>query len=283
MKVNSLLTGKRAVALPFTDYCPPLFSDKVSFKDVFNEVLKFGQKHRLKHIELRGGNKFFSKSDVSTFDYNHTLDLTIGEEKLIKKFSSNTRRNIKKADREGVTVEITNSLSAAEIFYNMNCVTRKKHGLPPQPKKFFMNLHKYVLSQNKGFIAIGKYNGTDIAGAVYLLFGDKAIYKFGASYIKYQNLRANNIVMWEAIKHITRTGYSSFCFGRTEPDNEGLRKFKLGWGTQEQILNIYRYNFMERSFLPVKTKTTGIHNRIFSNSPTLFLKIFSSLLYKHFG
>lgn len=283
MQVNSILTGKRSVALPFSDYCPPLFPDDVSFGNVFSEALEFGHRRKWKYVEIRGGNKFFSKPDISTFDYNHTLDLTIGEERLFKNFSSNTKRNIKKADREGVTVEITNSLSAAEIFYNMNCVTRKKHGLPPQPKKFFMNLHKYVLSQNKGFVAIGKHKGKNIAGAVYLQFGDKALYKFGASYMQYQNLRANNSVMWEAIKHYANEGYSSFCFGRTEPENEGLRKFKLGWGTQELILNIYRYYFTERSFLPVKSKTTGLHNKFFSKSPTLFLKIFGSLLYKHFG
>lgn len=283
MQVNSFLTGKKAVALPFSDYSPPLFSDEVSFKNVFSEVLELGKRNKWKYVEIRGGNKFFTESDISTFDYNHTLDLTAGEEQQFKNFSSNTKRNIKKAEREGVIVEISNSLPATEIFYKMNCATRKKHGLPPQPKKFFLNLHKYVLSKNRGFIAIGKHEGKNIAGAVYLQFGDKALYKFGASYMQYQNLRANNIVMWEAIKHFVKEGYSSFCFGRTEPENEGLRKFKLGWGTSEHILNIYRYNFTKRSFLPVKTKTSGVHNRIFSKSPTFFLKIFGSLLYKHFG
>jgi hypothetical protein len=283
MIVNSIITGKRAVALPFSDYCEPLFSNNAYFKDVFNNVLEFGLKKGWKYLELRGGNRFFTDSDVSTFDYNHTLDLTIGEEQLQKNLSSNTKRNINKAFREGVTVNISTSLSALEVFYKMNCATRKKHGLPPQPKEFFLNLYKYILSPDKGFIAIGNYNGRSIASAVYLHIGSKALYKFGASYMQYQNLRANNVVMWEAIKHYVSKGYKSFCFGRTEPDNEGLRKFKLGWGTNEQILNIFRYNFTSRSFLPVKTKTTGIHNKIFSKSPTPFLKIFSSLFYKHFG
>jgi len=281
--VNSYLTGKRAVSLPFSDYCQPLISDEINFNELFNEVLKLGKSKKLKYLELRGGNKYFPDVEASTFDYIHNLDITLGEEKLFKNFSSNTKRNIKKAMRERVTVEISSSKSALEDFYMMNCITRKKHGLPPQPKKFFDNLLKHVLSQNNGFIAIGKHNNMIIAGAVYLHIGNKALYKFGASIVGYQNLRANNLVMWEAIKYYSTKGFESFCFGRTEPDNEGLRKFKHGWGATEEVLNTYRYNFTTNNFVSVKTKTAGLHNKLFNKAPLPALKIFGSILYKHFG
>jgi len=283
MNVNSRITGRRAIALPFSDYCIPLVSSTECFENMFNKILEFGEKKKLKYLEIRGGNKFFSDSDISTYDYNHTLDLTIGEEELHKNFSNTTKRNIKKAYREGVTVDISTSLSATEVFYEMNCATRKKHGLPPQPKKFFLKLHKYILAQEMGFIVIASHNGKNIASAVYLHSGDKALYKFGASFMEYQNLRANNVVMWEAIKHYANNNFKSFCFGRTEPDNEGLRKFKLGWGTHEDILNIYRYYFSTNSFLPIQTKTTGLHNIIFNKTPITILKIFSTIFYKHFA
>ncbi|MGB5847992.1 MAG: peptidoglycan bridge formation glycyltransferase FemA/FemB family protein, partial [Ignavibacteriaceae bacterium] len=237
MFVESFITGKRAVSLPFSDYCQPLISKGINFIELFNEVLKLGKSKGLKYLELRGGNIYFPDVDGSTFDYNHNLDITLDEERLFENLSSNTKRNIKKAIREEVSVEISSSNSALEDFYLMNCITRKKHGLPPQPKKFFDNLFKHVLSQNNGFIATGKHNNVSIAGAVYLHIGNKALYKFGASFMEYQNLRANNLVMWEAIKYYSAKGFKSFSFGRTEPDNEGLRKFKLGWGTTEEVLN----------------------------------------------
>jgi lipid II:glycine glycyltransferase (peptidoglycan interpeptide bridge formation enzyme) len=283
MLVESFITGKRAVCLPFSDYCQPLISDEISFNELFNEILKLGKSKKLKYLELRGGNKYFPDVEASTFDYIHNLDITLGEEKLFKNFSSNTKRNIRKAINEGVTVEISNSKSAMEDYYVMNCITRKKHGLPPQPKKFFDNLLKLVLSQNKGFIAIGKHNNMIIAGAVYLHIGNKALYKFGASIVEYQNLRANNLVMWEAIKYYSTKGFESFCFGRTEPDNEGLRKFKLGWGTTEEIFNTYRYNYTTNNFEYIKTKTFGAHNKFFNKMPLPALKIFGSIFYKHYG
>jgi CelD/BcsL family acetyltransferase involved in cellulose biosynthesis len=283
MVVKSRLTGKRAVSLPFTDYCEPLISENNLFDDLYKEIIDFSKERGLKFIELRGGQTFFNGVGASAFDYNHTLDLTFDEEGLFKNFSSNTKRNIKKAMREGVRVEISNSRSALEEFYQMNCVTRKKHGLPPQPKKFFDNLFTYIISEGKGFVAIGEWNNLTVAGAIYLLIGKKVIYKFGASYMKYQNLRANNLVMWDAIKYCKNMEYDSFCFGRTEPDNEGLRKFKLGWGTKEEVMNIYKYDLTKNNFISIDTKTSGFHNKIFSNTPLPLLKIFGSVSYRHFG
>jgi len=283
MFVESFITGKRAVSLPFSDYCQPLISNGINFIELFNEVLKLGKSKGLKYFELRGGNKYFPEVDGSTFDYDHNLDITLDEKKLFENLSSNTKRNIKKAIREEVSVEISSSNSALEDFYLMNCITRKKHGLPPQPKKFFDNLFKHILSQDNGFIAIGKHNNVSIAGAVFLHIGNKALYKFGASFMEYQNLRANNLVMWEAIKYYSAKGFNSFSFGRTEPDNEGLRKFKLGWGTTEEVLNTYRYNFTTNNFVSMKTKTSGLHNKFFNKAPLPALKIFGSIFYKHFG
>ena len=283
MVVNSWLTGNRAVSLPYTDYCPPLISNDTNFSDLKSEIVKFCKGRKFKYVEIRGGNKFFNGIQPSSFDYNHSLNLSIGEDELHKNLSSNTKRNIKKSVREGTKVEVSNSRSALEDFYQMNCITRKKHGLPPQPKTFFENLFKYIISTKNGFITIGKFKDVSIAGAVYLLFGKKVIYKFGASNMEYQNLRANNLVMWEAIKYSKNNGFEEFCFGRTEPDNKGLRKFKLGWGTEEEVLNTYRYDLRKNEFIDLQTKTTGIHNKIFNSLPLPLLKLFGSLSYRHFG
>ncbi len=283
MLVQSIFTGKRAVALPFSDYCQPLTKDKNSFTELWNEVLRFSSERKMKYVEIRGGEPLFDNIKPSTFDYNHTLNLSVDEEDLFKGFSVNTKRNIKKAIKENVEVEITGSERATEEFYEMNCVTRKKHGLPPQPRKFFLNLYELILKQNLGFISLARLNGRVIAGALYLLIGDKAIYKYGASHPEYLNKRANNLVMWEAIKHCSEKGFKSFCFGRTEPDNEGLRRFKLGWGTEESELKIYRYDIGEKQFVTVKTKTSGFHNKVFEKTPLPLLKLFGSITYKHFG
>ena len=63
-----------------------------------------------------------------------------------------------------------------------------------------------------GFIVLGSYRGAAIAANVYFHFGDQVIYKYGASDKTYQHLRANNLVMWEAIKWACDKGYKAFSF-----------------------------------------------------------------------
>ena len=60
MDVNSILTGKRGVSLPFTDYCEPIIDKDKDFADLFNSLIEYGKSRGWKYIELRGGDKYFS-------------------------------------------------------------------------------------------------------------------------------------------------------------------------------------------------------------------------------
>jgi lipid II:glycine glycyltransferase (peptidoglycan interpeptide bridge formation enzyme) len=162
-------------------------------------------------------------------------------------------------------------------------MTRKQHGLPPQPFNFFKKIHEHVISKDLGFVILASINQEIISGAVYFHFGEKAVYKYGASDKNYQHLRANNLIMSEAIKWYSQNGFKHFCFGRTEPENSGLIQFKSGWGTTEQRINYYYYNFKEEAFIPGRSKTTGFHNRVFKNMPVPILNKVGALLYRHFG
>ncbi len=233
MEVKSIYTGTRGVSLPFSDYCDPIVSEDVSFGDVFNQIIDYGKLLGWKYIEIRGEHDFFKGLPHSSYYYGHTLDLSQGEQQLFSKIRNSTKRNIKKAAKEGVQVKICDSLKSISEFYRLNCITRKGHGLPPQPYCFFERIYENIIKKNLGFTVLSSYKEETIAGAMYFHFGDKAIYKYGASDIKYQHLRPNNLVMWEAIKWYSMNGFTSFSFGRTDPDAEGLKQFKSGWGTSE--------------------------------------------------
>jgi lipid II:glycine glycyltransferase (peptidoglycan interpeptide bridge formation enzyme) len=209
------------------------------------------------------------------------LDLGEGEERLFSRFRDSTKRNIRKAGKEGVSVKISASSDSLEEFYRLNCMTRKDHGLPPQPFHFFRHIQEHLLAQGMGIMALGSYQGHTIAGCLYLHVGNKAYYKYGASNKKFQHLRANNLVMWEAIRWYSRNGYRTFCFGRTEPENEGLRQFKMGWGTKENPLYYYRYDLAKNQFVKDRLFIFGIHNKVFLHLPVSISKTIGTLLYKH--
>lgn len=283
MEIKSFLSGYRGVSLPFSDYCDPILPNHVDFQDAFEFLVEYGKQIGWRYIEIRGGREIANDLSPSSHCYGHRLDLSHGEEQLFSGFKSSTKRNIKKAIREGVKVEVNNSLESIIEFYRLNCITRKNHGLPPQPLSFFKKIFKHVISNDQGFVVLGSYKGKVISSAIIFHFGNKAIYKYGASDKSYQHLRSNNLVMWEALKHCSREGNISFCFGRTESENKGLRRFKSSWGADERIINYYRYDVKKKRFITKNQNITGFHNMIFRVMPIQLSRLVGKVLYRHVG
>lgn len=288
IEINSYLTGKRGISLPFSDYCEPLFIKENHYNKIMSCLVNYGRKAKWRFIEIRGGINSCKKEDI-TQSYNvynyylHNLDLTQGEEKIYSAIRSSTKRNIKKAIQERVYVNSNSTLTSIIEFYRLNCLTRKMHGLPPQPYKFFKNLYDYVISPGKGLILIAEYKEKVIAGALFLYFGKKIIYKFGASDRIYQSVRANNLIMWEAIKWSLQNGFDLFSFGRTDPDNKGLLQFKNGWGAEMKTVGYYRFNIKHNNKLKKQFKYRNNINLSLKKLPIPLLKIIGKHFYRHIG
>lgn len=282
MEVKSPLTGKRGVSLPFTDQCPVIASSDAHFKRFLKKIIEYGKNNDWRTIELRDGEKYLQDKVSSKTYLTHSLNLENPEQKIFFKFRSSTKRNIKKANKEDIQIKLLNSLESVKEFYRLNCLTRKDHGLPPQPWHFFKKIYDHIITNRKGFIALAIFKDRPIAGGVYFHFGGKAIFKYGASLKVYQQHRPNNLVMWEAIKRCKELGCKRFSFGRTDLTHEGLLQFKRGWGTQEETIHYYKYDLTRDEFVKnsLNTKSFSI---IFQNLPLPLLKMTGRLLYRHVG
>lgn len=283
MEVASPLTGKRGACLPFTDFCEPLASNSNQFRELIRRAMELGRKHKWKYLEIRGGEKYLAEEKPSQVFWGHELDLSSGHRILFAGLRDSTRRNIKKAQKEKVKVHISSTLNAMKEFCRLNIMTRKEHGLPPQPYKFFHNLYDLVIARNMGFIVLASFDKRIIAANVYFHFADKVIYKYGASDKYYQRLRANNLLMWESIKWSCDNGFKSLCFGRTEPENEGLRQFKNGWSTREYIINYYKYDLQKDAFVEETDSIRPFLKKILGKLPLPVLKTMGKVLYRHMG
>jgi Uncharacterized protein involved in methicillin resistance len=281
MEIRNVPIKKKAVSLPFSDYCDPIITGEISFHEVFRHITEYGKRAGWQSIEIRGCTHFGAKVQPSCFNYGHTLRLLSDDQKIFAGFKDSTKRNIRKAIKEGVEVSIHCSYESVKEFCKLNSLTRKRHGLPPQPFLFFKNIFRHILSRNQGFIVLATYEEKTIAGAVYFYFNKRALYKYGASDLSYQNLRANNLVMWEAIRWFCNNGFATLCFGRTEPENDGLRQFKQGWNTEERIMHDYLFDLKKEQFIKRKQMVSGLHNHVFRSLPVWMLKIIGSAIYKY--
>jgi hypothetical protein len=283
MNIKSVITGRRGVSLPFTDYCDPLVSDQVKFQEVFDSVIQYGRQQQWNYFEIRGGETHLPAVTPYTKFLGHTLALSPDEGRLSSKLRDSTRRNIRKAILEGVNVGIHHSWEAVLQFYRLNCMTRREHGLPPQPINFFKNVYKHIIAEKAGLVVLASYQGINIAGGVFFHAGKEVIYKYGASDRRFQNLRANNLVMWEAIKWYGCNCYNNFSFGRTETDHHGLRQFKMGWGAKEYAINYYRYQLKTGAFIKYEGQTNSFSNKVMQKMPIPLLRLVGLILYKHMG
>lgn len=235
--------GSRLVGVPFSDYCPPLLPDSEDSKALVAE-LKRTTNNGTSALELRGSSALdleaqgFTRADAFL---QHVIALDANVEELEARFRANVRRTIRKAQRSGLTVRAGDKLSDMERFYELNMLTRRKHGLIPQPWRFFENIHRHVISCGGGVLLLCEYEGLAIAADLVLGYGTKLVGKFNASDSRYQKMGPNNLLLMKTIELGLADGYTELNLGRTEPEHEGLRRFKLGWGSREEPLPYYYY------------------------------------------
>jgi hypothetical protein len=283
MEIDSWLTGKRGVSLPFTDECGPLgvYDDQNSFSQLFQSAKIHGKKRQWKYLECRGGRELLGKTPASTSYFAHRLSLQKDEKALFSGVDSSVRRAVRKAEQNKLVIEFSRSLDSMRTFYGLFCKTRQRHGVPPQPFSFFANIQRHVLEKNLGWVVLARHEGNPVAGAVFFHFGKSVLYKFGASDEKHQNLRANNLVMWEAIRRYAQEGFTSLDFGRTSKSNEGLRRFKLSWGAEERVIEYFRHDLRKNRFVQNPDNNGGGLHSAYKFMPILFSRVIGFLLYKH--
>ncbi|MCI0838155.1 MAG: GNAT family N-acetyltransferase [Chloroflexi bacterium] len=244
MQVDGRLTTRRLVGLPFSDVCPPLLEASNESAELISVVSSAAAKAGASHVELRGPGAV--PLDSAGFSggqafYQHIIPIAASAEETAKGFHSSARRAIRKAEKEGLSVREAGSLDDMREFYRLTVLTRKKHGLLPQPWRFFANIHKQMIEAGAGHLLLADFEGRPIAGDLLLQFRDQMVYKFNASDPRFLNLRPNNILLWQAIRLSASLGCRSLDLGRCDTDNEGLRRFKLLWGSDEKTLRYYTH------------------------------------------
>jgi Acetyltransferase (GNAT) domain len=281
MDVRSPLTGRRGVCLPFTDFCGPLTFDGGDSVLVMDKLSELARDRKWKHFEIRQGKPLQPSATPVVAFYGHMLDLRGSTEDLFARLKSSVRRALRKADRSDLSVQVTGTREAILEYYQLHIQTRRRHGLPPQPVSFFLNIYDEVIKPGLGFVAMARLGSRPIAGAVFFQFGSKAVYKFGASDERLQDLRGNNLIMWEGTRFLAQNGAESLHFGRTSLDNDGLRRFKLTWGTQEETIAYFKFDVAAQAWITGRDKVSGFHNAVFGRLPLAVNCLAGAMIYPH--
>jgi CelD/BcsL family acetyltransferase involved in cellulose biosynthesis len=279
MQMTDPWRGRRWIALPFTDRCPPLVATDDALPPLLRALASVAAAHGVGRLEIRAGAPGFQNVEVAK---THLLDLTRGGEAVERAFRSAHRRNASKALRAGVTLRRAKSEEdVAGAYYALHLLTRRRLGVPVQPRRFFRLLWRRVLAPGLGHVLLASADGSPIAGAVFLHAGATVIYKYGASDARAWSLRANNLLFAEAIRWSAEAGYSRFDFGRSDHEDTGLRSFKSGWGAVEEPL-VYAFAGSAPGRPTRSGRTAGrLLAAVVRRSPVLLCRAAGETLYRY--
>ena len=240
-RVESRLTGRRLVSLPFSDYCPPVRAVDAGPDADFRLADALADLRRSSGLKVEIHDAFpqIEGAHVVSRFFLHRLELENDADAVLRRASKSQKSSRTKARREGVTTRVGTDRAALDTFYGLHLRTRRRLGVPTQPRRF-IRAFEQLFARGLGYVLIADYQGQPIAAAVFLTFADTTVYKYGASDERHLGLRPNNLVLAEAIRTACESGHTTFDFGRTDATNDGLAAFKRSFGAAERELS-YTY------------------------------------------
>ncbi len=187
-------------------------------------------------------------SDSAFGDYQprfvFQIDLTNkSEEDLFIQFNQLWRRNIRKAEKEGVTVRV-GTRDDLELFHTCYVETAVRDKFSPRPANYFTKMWDVLRKESDErmsvYIAEHPAHEGAIAATTMTRVGKHAWYSYGSSTTAARDLRPSNAIQWAMIRDAQTAGctvYDMRGISETlDPENHlfGLIQFKLGTGGYAQ-------------------------------------------------
>ena len=288
-KVDSWLTGKRLVSLPFSDHCNPLAAPDTA--DAIGETIigQLADKNSFRYIEIRPLHPIQNIGRIPHTKVSyafHELDLRPEIDQLFAGFHhASIQRKIRRAEREGLTVAEGKTKTLLHEFYSLLEATRIRHLVPPQPKRWFENL--VGCFGDALTLRVAYQEQRAVAAMMTLRHRDTLVYKYGCSDASFNRLGGIHLLYWHAIQQAKALGLRRFDLGRTDADQRGLITFKGRWGAMKSELTYLRYSASSNAThffdLPSGNWTAKATQFLMSHMPSPVLSKVGQRLYRHVG
>jgi len=282
--VDSSLTGRRLVSLPFSDHSEPLADKEEDLYDVLGSLHRGLKREKWQYIEFRPLNQWAAKSvgfERSQAFHLHRLDLRPPLEGLFRTFhKSCIQRKIHRAEREGLTYEVGRSEMLLGTFFRLLVLTCRRRRLPPQPIGWFRHLIDSMGERLK--IHVASMNGHPIAAILTVNFKRSIVYKYGCSDARFNRLGGTQFLLWRAIQDAKRDDLHEFDFGRTDIHTPGLLTFKDRWATTRSVITYLRSSPSRAAHIEAAWIRRAAQ-RCFARLPDTLLIAAGRMLYRHVG
>jgi hypothetical protein len=283
-EIRSWITGGRLVSLPFADHCEPLLSESCGASLLSDWMRNQCHDRKWQYIEFRPHSSQLITDlqlPVSQTFWLHTLDLSPSLAQISSRLhGSCIQRRIRHALREQLTCDRGRSEEFLTAFYHLLLITRRRHGLLPQPRSWFRNLIDCLSPDVE--IRLVRKNGEPVAAIMTLRHRRTVVYKYGCSDERFHHLGAMPFLFWRLIEESKAEGAEQIDLGRTDLANETLARFKDRLGAARKRLHYSRYSSRVLEKSPLGSGSSAVR-AIFAALPDALSSTMGRMVYRHIG
>jgi hypothetical protein len=264
------------ISLPYSDFCPPLAVDDSARDSLLTGLAATLSRSRL---EIRGAAAPGPWQVLDHFQ-RWTLDLSQPFQALERAADREVRRHLRRAREAGVSIDCSSSPEAIESFFRLQLESRRRLGVPSQPRKFFRLVQEVFAKLSSIEVWFALHQGVRIAGVVVLRDGETLHAKWSARAAGGPDGASHLIFMSIAEMYAQRA--RALDFGRTDSRNRGLSRFKKELGAQAHPLPYsYLPNVPSVASAESLTGPWQTASRVWRTLPLPLARILSNMTYRY--
>ena len=167
------------------------------------------------------------------------LDLEKSEDELLKNMRQRLRRTLRKAEKNGITIEKSTDPARMKEFYDIQLQTAGRHHFIAFSEGFLTKQFAAFAEDNSAVLYTARYNGEVLAQNFMIFYGNEASYHYGVSTELGTKLSGAPLLHMQAMRDARERGIKRYNFwGIVDEDDTkhrfyGVSVFKRGFGVDE--------------------------------------------------
>jgi FemAB-related protein (PEP-CTERM system-associated) len=235
--VKSRMFGKILCSVPFMNYGGPCTETEEASIRLLSEAAELTRKLCADYLELRCSMPLATNLPVSRRKVSMTISLDPDPEVLWNRFSSKHRKNVRRAARNGLEVQVGGADLLPE-FYSVLERSWRDLGTPIYRRDYFRSVLDAFPDRTRIFVC--RHDGRAVSVAFVGFHGQTAEGMWQGGLREARDLDANYVLYWEMIRDVSLRGCRAFHLGRSTVDS-GSEWFKTRWNAESKQLHWYFY------------------------------------------
>ncbi|MES2281935.1 MAG: GNAT family N-acetyltransferase [Pseudomonadota bacterium] len=163
-------------------------------------------------------------------------------EVLVKSFEDPRPRNIRRAVRDGITVQRRQDADALNFLYDTHSDNMRAIGGLPKKRSFFDAIPR-EMREGEWSIHVGNKDGQPVAALLTFYFNRTVEYFTPVIREEFRSTQALSLIIYQAMQDSIQRGFFNWNWGGTWLVQDGVYDFKKRWGTTQ-----YSYYYFTRIF-----------------------------------